>query len=147
MRYRSRYASISLPSSMCYCVDCSSWLVCHIDELCRDKTSKVFREPVDWKALNLLDYPIHVKHPMDLHTIRTKLSSGAYKNKEEFANDVYLVWDNSARYNGPENKVTKTAAGLHKKFELWLTQALNGQTPVYISHLIIFTWCFIHWRV
>jgi hypothetical protein len=57
------------------------------------------------------------------------LNAGDYKTKEQFASDVYLVWDNCLRYNGESNKVTKSASNLHKKFEQWLTQALNGQTP------------------
>lgn len=31
-----------------------------------------FCEPVDWKALNLVDYPALVKRPMDLGTIRVR---------------------------------------------------------------------------
>jgi bromodomain-containing factor 1 len=34
--------------------------------------------PVDWKAWNLPDYPIIVKRPMDLGTIRKKLKKSAY---------------------------------------------------------------------
>ncbi len=41
------------------------------------------REPVDWKALNILDYPKKVKNPMDLGTIRKKLHNSEYHTIEE----------------------------------------------------------------
>ena len=35
--------------------------------------SAPFREPVNWQALGLDDYPLIVKKPMDLGTIKVKL--------------------------------------------------------------------------
>ena len=37
-----------------------------------------FREPVDYLALGLMDYPIVVKKPMDLGTVRRNLSNNSY---------------------------------------------------------------------
>lgn len=33
------------------------------------QNAEAFLEPVDWKSLNLPDYPQIIKHPMDLGTI------------------------------------------------------------------------------
>jgi hypothetical protein len=38
-----------------------------------------FREPVDWKALGLLDYPSIITRPMDLSTVKKKMSSKSYE--------------------------------------------------------------------
>jgi hypothetical protein len=35
-----------------------------------------FRQPVDYKALQLFDYPEIVKNPMDLSTIKKRLNGG-----------------------------------------------------------------------
>ena len=40
-----------------------------------------------------------IKHPMDLSTIKSKISS-TYKNFADFDNDVKLMLDNCIRYNG-----------------------------------------------
>lgn len=40
--------------------------------------SAPFREPVNWKALGLVDYPKVVKKPMDLGTIKRKIENGEY---------------------------------------------------------------------
>ena len=37
-----------------------------------------FSSPVDWKELELKDYPDIIKHPMDLGTLKNNLLSGVY---------------------------------------------------------------------
>ena len=76
-----------------------------------------FREPVDWKALGLFDYPQIIKKQMDLGTIKTKLESGKYKNLEDAANDVRLVWKNCMTYNQEGSDFYILAENMNKKFE------------------------------
>jgi hypothetical protein len=38
--------------------------------LCYVSPTDAFLAPVDWKGLQLMDYPLVVKHPMDLGTIK-----------------------------------------------------------------------------
>lgn len=68
--------------------------------------SHVFREPVDWKGLELLDYPDIVKKPMDLGTIRNKIENDKYENMEQIAADVRLVWSNCMLYNRDGSEVS-----------------------------------------
>lgn len=35
--------------------------------------SLVFREPVNWQELGLVDYPVVIKNPMDLGTVKKKV--------------------------------------------------------------------------
>ena len=51
-----------------------------------------FSKPVDWKKLQLHDYPKLIKQPMDLGTVGEKLGRNAYPRLEDFANEVRLVW-------------------------------------------------------
>ena len=37
-----------------------------LDTLCQDQHAEAFLQPVDWRALELLDYPEIIKNPMDL---------------------------------------------------------------------------------
>ena len=53
--------------------------------------SEPFREPLDWKALGLHDYPKIVKKPMDLGTVKKKLEKGVYSGIEAVATDIRLV--------------------------------------------------------
>ena len=41
-----------------------------IDVISSDPNAEAFLEPVDWKELELLDYPDIVKNPMDLGTVK-----------------------------------------------------------------------------
>ena len=47
-----------------------------IAELKKDPNSIVFHEPVPWQAMGLTNYPIIIKKPMDLFTLRKNLESG-----------------------------------------------------------------------
>jgi hypothetical protein len=50
-----------------------------LQKLIDSNDSVDFRQPVDWRALGLTDYPIIIKNPMDLGTVKKKLMTGKYK--------------------------------------------------------------------
>lgn len=62
--------------------------------------ARIFHEPVDPEALQIPDYPDIVKNPMDFGTIKKKLNNYAYRNGQEFLDDVGLVFANCILYNG-----------------------------------------------
>jgi len=54
---------------------------------------------------------------MDLGTIKSKLENGKYKDLEEAANDVRLVWKNCMTYNQEGSDFYILAENMNKKFE------------------------------
>ncbi|CAI9277158.1 unnamed protein product [Lactuca saligna] len=78
----------------------------------------VFNKPVDVVALKIPDYFNVIKNPMDLGTIKEKLSSGKYTGPLEFVADIRLTFSNAMTYNPPGNDVHVMADVLHKFFEL-----------------------------
>uniref|UniRef100_A0A0A9CXP9 Transcription factor GTE4 n=1 Tax=Arundo donax TaxID=35708 RepID=A0A0A9CXP9_ARUDO len=70
-----------------------------LSRLMKHKFAWVFNKPVDPVALGLHDYFAIIKHPMDLGTIRGRLSRGQYRNPKEFAEDVRLTFHNAMTYN------------------------------------------------
>jgi hypothetical protein len=68
--------------------------------------SVVFREPVDWKLLGLLDYLDIVEKPMDLGTIKAKIEANEYESIEKIAEDIRLVWTNCMLYNRDGSEVS-----------------------------------------
>ena len=54
---------------------------------------------------------------MDLSTIRSKLDSGEYHNKNEFAADVRLMFENCYKYNGETSDVAAMGRALQGIFE------------------------------
>lgn len=91
-----------------------------------------FREPVDWRALGLFDYPQVVKQPMDLGAVKkrleaaigggggdanTKSSGNAYNTVQDCANDVRLIWKNCMAYNADGSEFYLLAEGFAKRFE------------------------------
>ena len=76
-----------------------------------------FREPVDWKALGLFDYPQVIKKPMDLGLIKKKLNEQKYKSIHDAADDVRLIWKNCMTYNADGSDFYNLAQTMAKKFE------------------------------
>ncbi len=58
-----------------------------------------FRNPVDWKSFNLVDYPIIIKKPMDLGTVKKNLNNNLYETVEDCLKDIDLIWTNCKTYN------------------------------------------------
>lgn len=93
-----------------------------LKKLLSHQHASVFNEPVDIVKLNIPDYFTVIKHPMDLGTIKKRLTSGAYSSPLEFLADVRLTFSNALTYNPPGNTVNFMADEMSKFFELrWKT--------------------------
>ena len=64
-----------------------------------------------------MDYFYIVSKPMDLGTIKKKLSHNCYANASQFVEDMRLVWNNCYKYNGEQHIVSKCAKELQNSFE------------------------------
>ncbi|KAL6889003.1 hypothetical protein ACP4OV_010029 [Aristida adscensionis] len=88
-----------------------------LSRLMKHKFGWVFNKPVDPVALGLHDYFAIIKNPMDLGTIRSRLSHGHYRNPKEFAYDVRLTFRNAMTYNPKGQDVHFMAEQLSGIFE------------------------------
>mmetsp|Transcript_21403 Transcript_21403/g.34619 ORF Transcript_21403/g.34619 Transcript_21403/m.34619 type:complete len:368 (-) Transcript_21403:86-1189(-) len=77
----------------------------------------IFLDPVDWKALELPDYPTIIKHPMDLGTLSKNVSNNQYATLDDFAEDMRLIWNNAMEYNQPGSDVYLAAKKFLDSFE------------------------------
>lgn len=93
--------------------NCSSLL----DRLMKHKHGWVFNKPVDTVHLGLHDYFDIIKNPMDLGTVKSRLSNNWYKSPKEFAEDVRLTFQNAMTYNPKGQDVHVMAEELLKIFE------------------------------
>ena len=75
-----------------------------------------FLEPVDYVALNILDFPKIITHPMDLGTVKKKLYDYAYPTFKEFLDDINLIWKNCRTYNQQGSDIVKMANHCEKIF-------------------------------
>jgi len=69
----------------------------------------VFSEPVDPVLLNIPDYFEVIEKPMDLGTIKRRLTEGTYTSTQEFKDDVVLTFDNALQYNQDGTEVHQMA--------------------------------------
>lgn len=76
-----------------------------------------FREPVDWRGLELYDYPKIIKKMMDLGTVKRNLERNQYRTAKECAEDIRLIWTNCKTYNADGSDFYLLAEGISKRFE------------------------------
>ncbi|KAK4438785.1 Transcription factor GTE4 [Sesamum alatum] len=88
-----------------------------LERLMKHKHGWVFNKPVDAVGLGLHDYFEIIKNPMDLGTVKDRLTQNWYKSPLEFAEDVRLTFQNAMTYNPKEQDVYLMAEQLSKMFE------------------------------
>ncbi|CAD5234292.1 unnamed protein product [Bursaphelenchus xylophilus] len=92
-----------------------------INELVTSKKCKEFNwpflEPVNDVELNIPDYYVVIKKPMDLGTIKRKFDARQYATPEEIRDDVHLVCNNCFQYNPEGQTVNKMGKDLMKYFD------------------------------
>ena len=87
------------------------------DTMEKDSQAYEFLAPVDYIALNILDYPKIITHPMDLGTVKKNLLNGEYKIFQDFMSDINLIWRNCRTYNLPGSDIVKMANHCDKKIK------------------------------
>jgi len=76
-----------------------------------------FCEPVDWRGLELFDYPQIIKKMMDLGTVKRKLERKQYVTAHECAQDIRLIWTNCLTYNSDGSDFWLLAKSISRRFE------------------------------
>jgi bromodomain-containing factor 1 len=80
------------------------------------KVSLAFKDPVDWKLLNIPTYPTVVTKPMDLSTMEGKLKEKKYTYVKEFMEDLDQMIENSELFNNKQHPVTQAGYNLRAYF-------------------------------
>lgn len=75
-----------------------------------------FATPVDWRGLQLHDYPSIVTTPMDLERLQASVEND---DDDEFDYDAFkatasLIWSNTRLYNGPDHPISQLADRLER---------------------------------
>lgn len=73
-----------------------------VDQLAKLEMATEFRQPV---PKSLTWYHDIIKKPMDLGTVASKLSRGAYQSLQELQADVERIWENCRQFNEPESDI------------------------------------------
>ncbi|KAK5220102.1 transcription initiation at TATA-containing promoter protein [Exophiala xenobiotica] len=85
--------------------------------------NQYFTHPVDPVALNIPTYFQIIKKPMDLATIRTKLTNNVYEKAKDFEEDVRLIFKNCYKFNPEGDLVNAAGRQLEDMFnKRWATK-------------------------
>ncbi|KAK5322203.1 Transcriptional activator spt7 [Exophiala xenobiotica] len=81
--------------------------------------SAPFLQPV--KKEDAPDYHVIIKAPMDLGTMTKKLEQLAYISKQDFFDDLYLIWKNALEYNSaPDHPIREHALFMQAETDMWV---------------------------
>eukprot|EP01083_Nonionella_stella_P004353 12579_1 len=123
--------SVTLSPSMRACGDILVNVMNH-------RLAYAFNLPVDWKRLNIPNYPRIIKQPMDLGTVLRKLETGEYQTVDAFKADVTKIWVNAMTFNMPGTPVYKMAHELSTYCSnLLLNNPSLAQTPQQLSNGVV----------
>ncbi|KAG7396002.1 hypothetical protein PHYBOEH_002908 [Phytophthora boehmeriae] len=106
-----------------------------VDLLLRNELALAFSAPVN--AEDVPGYADLIKHPMDLGTVKMRLSRGFYDQRFELVvRDVNLIWDNCFTFNRLDADISQCANRLrsifNRMFEQWIMN-VPPNTP--LTHL------------
>mmetsp|Transcript_8335 Transcript_8335/g.12341 ORF Transcript_8335/g.12341 Transcript_8335/m.12341 type:complete len:639 (-) Transcript_8335:12-1928(-) len=87
-----------------------------IAELSSQKNAWPFLEPIDADALELYDYHMVIKEPMDLKTLGEELRQDKITTFEKFVERANLIFKNCYLYNRPDSEIVKMAKDLETSF-------------------------------
>ncbi|RQM09846.1 hypothetical protein DD237_002120 [Peronospora effusa] len=106
-----------------------------LDMVSRNELALAFLAPVNVK--DVPGYADLIKHPMDLGTIRSRLSRGFYDQRfEMLVQDVNLVWENCFTFNCLDADISKCANRLRSIFNRLFEQFVTDVPPnTPVSHL------------
>lgn len=93
-----------------------------------------FQNPITDKKF-LAKYKEHIERPMELSTIKKHLKDRYYTNMREWADDMYLVFDNAIKYYG-ETELGGAARYLKKKLDKQIKKLEATNLRNYESQLI-----------
>ena len=88
-----------------------------IQNVKRIQSSTAFRQPVDYVALNIPNYPDVITEPMDLRTLEENLKANKYSTVDAFAADFNQILHNCEKFNGRESTFTKAAYDMKASFD------------------------------
>lgn len=86
-----------------------------LERLAKDSFADIFLEPVDTE--DFPDYEEIIDTPMDIGTVRTKLTTKKYMAPEQFARDMRKIWNNCKIYNQHGSAIWHVADYMSKQFE------------------------------
>lgn len=84
-----------------------------------------FRKPVDVVKYGCYDYYLYVKHPIDLSTIRDRLTNNEYKDAWRFIADIQLMFSNAYLFN---KKGTPVYEFTNKLSKIWNSEVNSIMT-------------------
>jgi len=103
----------------------------------------IFRQPVRPEIDGAIDYLDIVKNPMDLGSIIEKIDQNKYTSTKEWADHLFLVWDNAKLYNNDKKSIIYIIADKMSKksqkmlslipkneYEKWILDMVENQKKI-----------------
>jgi len=110
-----------------------------IDKLMGTANCAPFLQPVDTK--DYPDYLDEIENPMDLGTVKCKLSNSQYLTAADAYHDLSRVWDNCLIYNAKGSAIYRVASKC-KRASAKVYKNLNEEGACIYAYVFIYCVCF-----
>ncbi|KAH8242762.1 hypothetical protein KR032_001874 [Drosophila birchii] len=87
-----------------------------VNALMRNRCSFHFRKPLGTNPMDLPNYHMLIKRPMDLSTILRRLNNNYYYQGKEAVEDVKLIFENCRQFNKEGSKIYEAGEELKSVF-------------------------------
>lgn len=101
----------------------------------------LFNKPVDPVLLELPDYFIRIRRPMDLGTVKSRLQRGFYRSIDAVTADIHLVFKNAISYNATNHAINLIARTMKADFEVDLLaleeKCAREVSRAFLNHVLL----------
>lgn len=106
------------------------------NEFYNNPLSLLFQNPYTPDSKSAADYRNTIKKPMDLSTVKKRIKDKRYSNYQEWAEDMFLIFNNAVLYHEETSLIGGVASYLRKKLHKKVQQLEANNLRNYEAQLI-----------
>ena len=106
-----------------------------LDVLLKEPMTVPLRHPVDPVKDHCPTYLEIIKNPMDLSTMKKKLTQNKYETLQAFIDDIQLICDNAATFNGKASMLAMVGEDIMRETEKWRENIYSSANEAWYKNM------------
>ena len=108
----------------------------YLEFLMKEPMTVPLRHPVDPVKDHCPTYLDIIKNPMDLSTMKKKLNQNKYPSLQAFIDDIQLICDNAATFNGKASMLAMVGEDLMRETEEWRQKIYSSKNQAWYENMV-----------
>ena len=106
-----------------------------LENLLKQPMTVPLRHPVDPVKDQCPTYLEIIKNPMDLSTMKKKLTQNKYESLDAFVDDIKLICDNAATFNGKASMLAMVGEDIMRETEDWKKNVYTSANEAWYKNM------------